>query len=135
MFSAKFTFLFYVSKAPKLTPRLIPPDAQFFEKASKGGDVDFYCGDATGSKPFKYRWTFMNHTQIAPLCHRAVMKMNSSHLRLHGLDPSDTGEYTCKISNAFGSAYRSFLLFVYGKPLHALTSLLRSARLSVLLMK
>jgi len=69
---------------------------------------------ANGSSPLRFQWL----KDGDPSIHRRLqprLKTNMWYLKLKDLVPLDSGQYTCVVSNAYGSINHTYTLRVVGK--------------------
>lgn len=106
-----FTFLFFVSAnvRPKLD-EVLPRKAQ-----NVGTKFQMFCIPIQGSKPFKFSWN-KNGRELVPVSDRVrlVNDDQQSQLIIEHLEKHDSGNYSCSVSNRFGSDSVSTLLTVQG---------------------
>lgn len=80
-----------------------------------GDSFSALCSVASGSKPLKFEWCKNN----LPL-QKEIFKIQSidewnSLLKSASVDTSDIGNYTCRVSNAFGSDSATTMLKIKSK--------------------
>lgn len=88
-----------------------PQIAKFHSSLSQpiGSVFALFCNALSGSKPFRFQW-FKDGEELggqsSTLLHSARFQVDTkqvfSHLMLHDLVPSDSGNYSCTVSNDFG---------------------------------
>ena len=64
-----------------------------------------------GTGPFDIRWNKEGHDGVLP----PRMKVEGSKLIINKVQMSDTGNYTCYISNSFSNKSLTFGIHIYGK--------------------
>lgn len=67
-----------------------------------GRDVSLYC-EMSGSAPFQVAWFKDRKPLMESRKYKMVGEGSSATLHVIGIEPSDTGEYECKVSNSVGS--------------------------------
>uniref|UniRef100_A0A8C4IH55 Ig-like domain-containing protein n=1 Tax=Dicentrarchus labrax TaxID=13489 RepID=A0A8C4IH55_DICLA len=68
----------------------------------KGKDVSLYC-EMSGTAPFQITWFKDRKPLMESRKYKMVSEGSSATLHVIGLEPSDAGEYECKVSNSVGS--------------------------------
>uniref|UniRef100_A0A665TIE9 Ig-like domain-containing protein n=1 Tax=Echeneis naucrates TaxID=173247 RepID=A0A665TIE9_ECHNA len=68
----------------------------------KGKDVSLYC-EMSGTAPFQVTWFKDRKPLMESRKYKVVSEGNSATLHVIGIEPSDAGEYECKVSNSVGS--------------------------------
>lgn len=69
----------------------------------KGKDVSLSC-ELSGTAPFQVTWFRDRKPLMEGRKHKVLGEGRSATLRVIGLEPSDAGQYECKVSNSVGSA-------------------------------
>uniref|UniRef100_A0A3P9KQZ9 Ig-like domain-containing protein n=1 Tax=Oryzias latipes TaxID=8090 RepID=A0A3P9KQZ9_ORYLA len=68
----------------------------------KGKDVSLYC-EMSGTAPFQITWFKDKKPLMESRKYKMVGESSSTTLHVIGIEPSDVGEYECKVSNSVGS--------------------------------
>uniref|UniRef100_A0A3B4TDK7 Ig-like domain-containing protein n=1 Tax=Seriola dumerili TaxID=41447 RepID=A0A3B4TDK7_SERDU len=68
----------------------------------KGKDVSLYC-EMSGTAPFQVTWFKDRKPLMESRKYKMVSEGSSATLHVIGIEPSDAGEYECKVSNSVGS--------------------------------
>uniref|UniRef100_A0A3Q2V704 Ig-like domain-containing protein n=1 Tax=Haplochromis burtoni TaxID=8153 RepID=A0A3Q2V704_HAPBU len=68
----------------------------------KGKDVSLYC-EMSGTAPFQITWFKDRKPLMESRKFKLVSEGSSATLHVIGIEPSDAGEYECKVSNSVGS--------------------------------
>lgn len=68
----------------------------------KGKDVSLYC-EMSGTAPFQITWFKDRKPLMESRKYKMVSEGSSATLHIIGIEPSDAGEYECKVSNSVGS--------------------------------
>uniref|UniRef100_A0A8C9ZGC5 Ig-like domain-containing protein n=1 Tax=Sander lucioperca TaxID=283035 RepID=A0A8C9ZGC5_SANLU len=68
----------------------------------KGKDVSLYC-EMSGTAPFQITWFKDRKPLMESRKFKMVSEGSSATLHIIGIEPSDAGEYECKVSNSVGS--------------------------------
>uniref|UniRef100_A0A3B4GBV6 Ig-like domain-containing protein n=1 Tax=Pundamilia nyererei TaxID=303518 RepID=A0A3B4GBV6_9CICH len=68
----------------------------------KGKDVSLYC-EISGTAPFQITWFKDRKPLMESRKFKLVSEGSSATLHVIGIEPSDAGEYECKVSNSVGS--------------------------------
>lgn len=95
-------------------PRITPIQSRIVLKAGK--QASFTCILEQGSLPVDFEWLKGNN--VIRSSSNAVIEKNqrTSSLLLHSTKISDSGNYSCKVSNSFGSDMSTSQLIVEGPP-------------------
>uniref|UniRef100_A0A3Q3GI96 Ig-like domain-containing protein n=1 Tax=Labrus bergylta TaxID=56723 RepID=A0A3Q3GI96_9LABR len=68
----------------------------------KGKDVSLYC-EMSGTAPFQITWFKDRKPLMESRKYKMVSEGSSATLHVIGIEPTDAGEYECKVSNSVGS--------------------------------
>lgn len=81
-----------------------------------GENVVQLCTTKTGSLPMNFEWQKKNE-EINSNDERYSFQTAELHslMSIRNVNMHDTGNYTCRVSNSFGSDSYSFSIFVKGK--------------------
>lgn len=98
------------SSPPKLSPVSVP------EQLSEGSPLRAFCFAIAGSDPLAFKWVFNGRTVLSSSSNIQIDNdAKSSLLKFNSVKESDAGNYTCQVSNQFGSDSQSAVLKVSGQ--------------------
>lgn len=95
-----------------------PPSAELVALSKsfrQEGEIRLYCNAESGSQPLQFDWTF-NQAQLQTDAAYSIVDMSreSSALVVRRARPSNSGNYSCRVSNGFGQSRSSLWVNVEG---------------------
>lgn len=100
----------------------VPPKLEEFKPKkilNVGSKSTMLCSIQDGSLPFRFEWLKNGHI-LSPIMdnsvHRITTAEGESLLVIDRLSSSDSGNYSCSVTNSFGSDAQSTVLVVKGLP-------------------
>lgn len=101
--------IIYFSDSPKVQPFVFPSMVQIHEKTS------VLCIVKQGTQPITFRW-YKDNSEIQDSNNIKIKVMDDmSVLTIEPVSSSDSGNYTCSATNAYGKHRHSAQLTVEGK--------------------
>ncbi|XP_074595144.1 cell adhesion molecule DSCAM-like [Brevipalpus obovatus] len=95
-------------------PRITPVQPRIVLKAGK--QASFTCILEQGSLPVEFEWLKENNVFRSSSNAAVEKSQRTSSLIIQSITISDSGNYTCKVSNSFGSDMSTSQLIVEGPP-------------------
>nr|XP_042899031.1 titin-like [Parasteatoda tepidariorum] len=86
----------FCNEVPVLNPLLVPPNL------SIGDITEISCSIRRGSVPVRFKWLKDNVEVSASSKYKITDSGSGSHLKIGKIQPTDNGNYTCSVTNAYG---------------------------------